>query len=188
MGRLDTHVAASINGSPYESTGQSPHFIIYEVEKRFPYDLLSSPQKPVYNFDDYAKKQLRVFSDIHQKVQSRLRKSKADMNSQQHRRSSPVTTKAGFSVMVRIPERNSQLSPKFVGPCLVVKQINENKFDLFDSWLNTLEVVHNDRLKKTSVKPDLALVKSTKLGTATRLDSSNSQTNTTHSYNLRSRN
>ncbi|MPC69395.1 hypothetical protein E2C01_063618 [Portunus trituberculatus] len=110
------------------------------------------------------------------------------MNLQQHRRSSPVTTKVGDSVMVRVPEINSKLSPKFVGPRLVVKQINENKFELFDPWLNTLEVVHNDRLKKTIAKLDLTLVESAKLDTAIRLDSSNSQTNTTHSYNLRSRN
>ncbi|MPC51311.1 hypothetical protein E2C01_045156 [Portunus trituberculatus] len=94
-------------------------------------------------------------SHVPKKVQSQLRESKADMNSQQHRHSSPVTTKVGDSVMVRVPERYSKLSPKFVGPRLVVKQINENKFELFDPWLNTLEVVHNNRLKKTSAKPDL---------------------------------
>ena len=48
-------VSASINGSPCESTGQSPHYIVFGVENKFPYDLLSSPQNPVYNFDDYAK-------------------------------------------------------------------------------------------------------------------------------------
>ena len=92
--------------------------------------------------------------------------------------------------MVRVPERNSKLSPKFVGPRLVVKQINENKFELFDPFLNTLEVVHNDRLKKTIVKPNLNLVDSAHLTSATRLDtdSSNSQSEPSHSYNLRSRN
>ncbi len=37
------HVAASINSSLCESTGQSPHFIIFGVEKRLPYDHLTSP-------------------------------------------------------------------------------------------------------------------------------------------------
>ena len=58
----------------------------------------------------------------------------------------------GDTVMVRVPERNSKLSPKFVGPRLVVEKVQGNKFELFDPWLNTLEVVHNDRLKKTSAK------------------------------------
>ena len=93
-------------------------------------------------------------------------------------------------MVVALSERNSKLSPKFVGPRLVVKQINDHKFELFDPWLNTLEVVHNDRLKKTSAKPDVALVESARLSTATRLDTNSSkpQTNTSHPYNLRSRN
>ena len=198
------HVAASINGSICESTGQSPHFIIYGVEKRLPYDLLSSPKGPVYNVDDYAKCQLKVFSDIHRDVREQLKKSQATMTSQQHRRSSPITIKAGDSVMVKVPERNSKLSPKFVGPRLVTKQMTGNKFEVFDPWLNTVEVVHSDRLKKTNAKPELNLVETANTETATRLGTNeteteintNNQTQTnintnnqiqTHNYNLRPR-
>ncbi len=46
------YVAASINIRVCESTGQSPHYIIFGVEKRLPYDLLSSSQSRVYNIDD----------------------------------------------------------------------------------------------------------------------------------------
>ncbi len=48
------HVAASLNSSVKDSTGKSPHYIIYGVEKRLPYDLLTSPQQPVYNTDTYT--------------------------------------------------------------------------------------------------------------------------------------
>ncbi len=37
--------------------------------------------------------------------------------------------------MVQIPNRNSKLDPKFVGPRLVVKQLHGNKFDILDPWL-----------------------------------------------------
>ncbi len=46
-------VAATINASVCESTGQTPHFIVYGVQKRLPYDLLSArrargvPSRPV---------------------------------------------------------------------------------------------------------------------------------------------
>ncbi len=86
--------------------------------------------------------------------------------------------------MVKVPERNSKLAPKFVGPRLVVKQLHGNKFDILDPWLNTLETVHCDRLKRTNAKPDLALVDTANLCNATRLDAT---TNHTHSYNLRYR-
>ncbi len=54
------YVAATINSRVCESTGQSPHYIIFRVEKRLPYDLLSSSQSRVYNTDDYAKSQFKV--------------------------------------------------------------------------------------------------------------------------------
>ncbi len=46
------YVAGSINSRVCESTGQSPHYIIFGVEKRFPYDLLSSFYSRVYKRDD----------------------------------------------------------------------------------------------------------------------------------------
>ncbi len=66
------YVAGSINSHVCESTGQSPHYTIFGVEKQLSYDLLSSSQSRVYNIDDYAKCQLKVFSDIHSNVRERL--------------------------------------------------------------------------------------------------------------------
>ncbi len=40
-------VAATINAIVCESTGQTPHFIVFGTQKRLPYDLLSSQQPPV---------------------------------------------------------------------------------------------------------------------------------------------
>ena len=134
---------------------------------------------------------LKVFSDIHLNVQNRLEQSKATMTSQQHKRSSPIHIQPGDSVMVRVPERSSKLSPKFVGPRLVTKHVSVNKFEIFDPLLHTLEVVHCDRLKKTNARPDLSLVDTATLSGATRLgtDMSSPSTNTppTHNYNLRPR-
>ncbi len=49
-------VAASINRSVFESTGQSPHFILFWAEKkRLLYELLSSSNTFVYNVDVYVK-------------------------------------------------------------------------------------------------------------------------------------
>ncbi len=59
------HVAAIINSSLCESTGQSPHVIIFGVENRLQFDLLIFSQPPVYDYEDYSKVQLKVFGDIH---------------------------------------------------------------------------------------------------------------------------
>ncbi len=124
------YVAASINSRVCESTGQSPHYIIFGVETRLPYDLLSSSQSCVYNIDDYAKCQLRVFSDIHSNVRERLQETSEAMCLQQHKRDAPVSLKVGDFVILWVPERNSKLSPKFVGPRQIVRQIGSHKFEL----------------------------------------------------------
>ncbi len=45
------HIAASIHSSVNDPTGKSPHYILFGVEKRQPYDLLTSSKQPVYNID-----------------------------------------------------------------------------------------------------------------------------------------
>ncbi len=64
-------VAACINGSVCESTVKTPHYILYGVDKRLPYDLLAGPAKPVYNVEDYTSQHLKVFTDIHRKVREK---------------------------------------------------------------------------------------------------------------------
>ncbi len=54
-----SHAAASIKSSECDSTGKTPYFIVYGREKCLLYDLLEQPQKPVYNMEDYNKRQLK---------------------------------------------------------------------------------------------------------------------------------
>ncbi len=89
------------------------------MEKKLPYDLLSSPQKPVNNVDDYAKCQLNMFSDTYKGVTDRLKATKTSISSQQHRRFSPVNINIGDSVMIKVPERNAKL----VGSRLVINKL-----------------------------------------------------------------
>ncbi len=91
------HVPASLNSSVKDSTGKSPHYILYGVEKRLPYDLLISPQQPVYNTDNYAQQQLHVFGKIHASVKSKLKATKTEMIENQHKRAIPVNFKPGDS-------------------------------------------------------------------------------------------
>ncbi len=67
---------------------------------------------------------------------------------QQHKRAAPVSLKVGYFVMLRVPERNSKLSSKFVGPRQSVRQIGGHKFKIYDLILNAYEIVQADRLKK----------------------------------------
>ncbi len=47
------------------------------------------------------------------------------------------------------------MSPKFVGPRQIVRQLAGNKFELYDLIFNSYEIVHSDRLKKTDAQPEV---------------------------------
>ncbi len=109
-------VAATINASVCESTGQSPHYIVFGCHKRLPYDLLSSRQPPVYDPENYAKIQLQNFKKIHSEVTEKLMSTSDLRTAKQHRYARPVSFSEGDIVMIAAPERQSKLSPKFSGP------------------------------------------------------------------------
>ncbi len=118
-----SQVAASINSSVCASTGQSPHFILFGVDKRLPYELLSSTHSPVYNAEDYVKCHLKVFSDIYKSVRSKLQATNTAMCAIQHKRPEPVTLQVGDFVKVQVPGRESKLSRKFLRPHSVIHKL-----------------------------------------------------------------
>ncbi len=113
------------------------------------------------------------------------------MCEQQHRRAFPVTLQVGDSVMVRVLERGSELSAKFVGPHRVTQHLGGHKFEVTDHRSNTHETVHSDRLKKTSAQPEQLSVnippaEAAKACNAARLANA-CALSPPHSYNLRPR-
>ena len=180
------HVAACINSSVCESTGKSPHYILYGIDKNLPYDLLASPQKPVYNVDDYVKQHMHVFKNIHTQVRSKLQASRAEMMAKQHKRATPVTIQVGDTVKVHLPNRSSKLAPKFSGPRSVIRQLHGNKFEVHDPLLNNVEIVHSDRLVKTNAQINPSLENATKVQVTNQ--KAPNPVAPRHGYNLRSAN
>ncbi len=109
------YVAASINSRVCESTGQFPHYIIFGVEKRLSYDLLSSSHSRVYNIDDYAKCHLKVFSDIHSNVRERLQETSEAMCLQHHKRTAPVSLNVSDFVLLQVPGKKFKIISKIRG-------------------------------------------------------------------------
>ncbi len=143
----DWHIAASINSSVNYSTGKSPHYVLFGVEKRLPYEKLTSTQQPVCNIEKYSQQQIHVFfffSKIHSSVRQKLKAAKAEMIVNQNKRAIPVNINQGNTVMIQQPERKSKLSPKFVGPYRVVRYVHGNKFEVVEPSSNVTLVVHTD--------------------------------------------
>ncbi len=144
------HVAASINGSIISSMGKTPHYIVFGLEKRFPYDLLVSPHKPVYS-EDYSQSQLKELRIIHDEVRKSLQASCAEMLAHQHSKATAITIAVDDTVFKAAPERQVRLTPKFSGPFMVKECLHNNKFWIFDPSFNASKVVHADRLKRADV-------------------------------------
>ncbi len=149
------HVAASINSTYNSSIGETPHFVVFGVDKRLPYDVLLDHPRPLYNPDDYAKLQLSVFQKIHGAVHRRLTISQDAMLNRQHKKAQPVTIREGDLVFILDPERSSKLSPRYSGPCRVVSRGHGNKFTIRFLDSGAERVAHVDNLKRVS--PDFPL-------------------------------
>ncbi len=67
-----SQVAASINVFVNPSTGKTPHYILYGIDKCLPYDVLVHSLIPLYSLDDYSKLQLHCFQTIHNSVREKL--------------------------------------------------------------------------------------------------------------------
>ncbi len=180
-------MAASLNSSVNNSTRKSPHFTLFGVEKRLTYDLLTSPQQPVYNTDKYTQQQLHVFRKIHPSVRSKLKATKTEMMANQHKRAIPVNFKPGDTVMIQQPERKSKLFPKFVDPYRIARYVYGNKFEVMEPNTNVALMIHSDRLKKMPSCTDSPLAAdSVPVEKAdTRREQARQQAS--HTYNLRPR-
>lgn len=92
------------------------YYDMYGVNMRLPYDLLAGSKKRVYDTDSCTEQQMHVFIDSHVNVRERLQTSRAEILAKQHRNAVKITIKIGDTVMVRLPERNSKLSPNLLDP------------------------------------------------------------------------
>lgn len=149
-------IATSINGSINASVVKSPHSIIYDIDKRLPYDILAGKSTPAYNMDDYSVRQLQVFNSIHCEVRKYLEASRHEMMLKQHAKAAKIEAAVGDTVMIKSPERVSKLTPKFLGPFTITKLAHGNEIDVKHISTGKEETVHVDRCKKITVTNTLS--------------------------------
>ncbi len=168
-------------------TGKHPHYILFGVEKRLPNDLLTNPQQPIYNADNYTQQQLHVFGKIHSSVRSKLKATETEMMANQQKRVIPVNFKQGDTAMIQQPERKSKLSPKFVGPYRIVRYVYGNKFEVMQPNTNITLVIHSHRLKKIPSPSDSPLAADSVSVEQADTHTEKVTQQASHTYNLRPR-
>ena len=148
----------ALNTAYHRAIGDSPHFLMFLTDPRFPFETFSKPDTTVAVSDMQEYK--RVMSNINKRVwevTSRfLVKAQAENQDDYNRRHKAVdvTIQVGARVYVkRLQPRKHKLQTRFLGPYRVIK-VNESSVELSSIRNQKKIFVHKDFV---SVVPESSL-------------------------------
>ncbi|XP_069191474.1 uncharacterized protein [Procambarus clarkii] len=93
-------VQCSINFSVNSSIGDTPHFVLFGTDMRFPNAIISAPPALLYNYDDYVKVKRRDTRLVFQRVKEHLSKATDDFTRLQNAHAKPTRIGPGSLVMI----------------------------------------------------------------------------------------
>ncbi len=143
-----SQVMASLNSSLHTTTGDTPHFVAFGVDKNLPYNILIQKEDPVYNFDDTVKLRTRDFQRIYKHVHSNITDSKISMNEQQRKGAREKLIVVGDIVYMKVHEPKNKLAPRFEGPYRVRATESGNKLKIKHLTTKETKIAHLDHLKR----------------------------------------
>ena len=144
------HVKCALNTQINSATGETPHFIVFGRDKVLPYEIFTTEQRPIYNYDDYIANNVQRFKSIHARVSEHMKSYSEEMKQQQHKIAKPVKIQVGNLVMAKIHVpigTSNKLSPKFTGPYKVIESASGNKFKIQHLRTGEVQIRHIDEMK-----------------------------------------
>ena len=158
-------IQLAINNTVNQATGETPHFILYGVERRLPFTLLddSSPSASYGSYDNYVSFRTRQAWEIIKKTRDMLKVSNKNYKLKYDKLSQQPNPKVGQKAYVLRPFKEGPLykaSKKFEGPYRIVEILKLHKCRMRD--LSTLKerVEHVNNLKLINFDVDYSFVKS----------------------------
>lgn len=141
----------AINSAYNISVDDTPHYLLFHVDKRLPFDLTQTPVlSPIYSIDDYVTVTSNRAQQVFQKVKESLEISNANQQKLQHNRAKEkpilIGTRCFIKALVQ-PGKSKKLSPKWKGPFRVMKKIPHNKIEVCNIQTGKLQTVHMDNAK-----------------------------------------
>lgn len=147
-------VQIGINTTINESTGETPHFILYGMEKRLPTSLTIKDPKiePLYNYEDYVEAKTRSTLRIISQTRRKLEESAAGNKRNYDKKAKPATPRVRVGQRVYALKHLKEgplykVSPKFEGPYRIIEILKHNKYRIRSCTDQTVKVTHWNHLK-----------------------------------------
>ena len=147
------YVMMAYRTSVHESTGYTPHFLVYGNEVNLPVDLMYPNPSPTQakNVHDYVHTKQQAFQKAYETARTALNFQQKRRNTIYNKKAHGPLYKEGQKVLLHNPAVPQGKSPKFFsswkGPYVVIKCLNEVTFQIKDTSTQKELVVHYDRLK-----------------------------------------
>ena len=159
-------IQLTINSAVNSSTGETPHFLLYGVERRMPFSILDDTVQPRcnYTYSDYVSYATLQAWDIIKKTRDMLKTANKAYKNRYNRVSQKPEVRIGQKVYVLRPFKEGPLykaPKKFEGPYRVIENMKLNKFKLRHIYTKKERVEHANNIKVTKNDIDYSLIQDT---------------------------
>ena len=153
------YVMTAYSTSVHESTGYTPHFLVYGQEKCFPIDFIyPSPIDHLpSSTNELVSARKLAFQNTYESTRSTLNQSQKRRNALYNRKVHGPLYQEGQKVLLHSPVVPVGKSPMFFcpwkDPYVIIQDINDVTYRIEDPLTNMQLVVHYDRLKPFKEPP-----------------------------------
>ena len=181
-------IQLTINNTVNSSTGETPHFLLYGVERSMPLSILDDAVQPRsnYTYSDYVSYRTSQAWDIIKKTRDMLKTANKALKNRYDRVSQKPEVKIGQKAYVLRPFKEGPLykaSKKFEGPYRMIEKMKLNKFRLRNIYTKKEKVEHTNYIKVIKHDIDYSFAQDTN----DNVSFQDETTGPTHRYALRSR-
>ena len=153
------YVMTAYRTSVHESTGYTPHFLVYGQEICLPIDFMypSPNDRLPSNTNEFVSARKLAFQKAYESARSTLNQNQKRRNELYNRKVHGPFYQEGQKVLLQSPVVPVGKSPKFFcpwkGPYVIIQDINDVTYRIEDPLTNKQLVVHYDRLKPFKEPP-----------------------------------
>ena len=176
------YVMTAYRTSVHESTGYTPHFLVYGQEICLPIDFMyPSPNDHLpSSTNEFVSARKLAFQKAYESARSILNQSQKRRNALYNRKVHGPLYQGGQKVLLHSPVVQVGKSPKFFcpwkGPYVIIQDINDVTYRIEDPLTNKQLVVHYDHLEPFKEPPPTSNVPTRDTSAKTQLQTQSQET------------